>query len=300
MSDLALSSIRAVDMPRLRHDLLAQLNRGSCDPQLARSTLRNDMVREFGRLHRADLFFVSAPMTELAGEAARSLPDFQVQEQDLPSRCGFMFFEGALRDVAVTSDDGGQRDPVYACSWEVMEDQTARVGVRACLYADAGAEWRASSRLGASDRILRDLMKSPLSTPRTDYFWTFNGRKANEPTHPRDVSLAFEALRSVWLLMQQPLGEVAEAEFDHATVKRLRRARVKERPVRVITLRRPRGATSSAAGQEWHHQWIVRGHWRNHWHPKRQVHRPIWIAPHVKGPEGAPMLGGEKVYALKQ
>jgi hypothetical protein len=40
----------------------------------------------------------------------------------------------------------------------------------------------------------------------------------------------------------------------------------------------------------------VRGHWRQQWYPSIQDHRPVWIAPHRKGPEDAPMLGGEKVY----
>jgi hypothetical protein len=74
--------------------------------------------------------------------------------------------------------------------------------------------------------------------------------------------------------------------------------RLDDRPVRVINLRRR--AASTIAGQsdrEYHHQWIVRGHWRDQWYASRGVHRPVWIAPHVKGPEGAPMLGGEKVHA---
>jgi hypothetical protein len=69
----------------------------------------------------------------------------------------------------------------------------------------------------------------------------------------------------------------------------------------VIELRRPKTSSGPGDGdREYHHQWIVRGHWRQQWHPKRQVHRPVWIAPHIKGPEGAPLIGGEKVYALKR
>jgi hypothetical protein len=103
---------------------------------------------------------------------------------------------------------------------------------------------------------------------------------------------------TAWLLMQQPVTTVADATFDRAERRRLARQRLDDRPVRVINLRRR--AASTIAGQsdrEYHHQWIVRGHWRDQWYASRGVHRPVWIAPHVKGPEGAPMLGGEKVHA---
>jgi hypothetical protein len=52
--------------------------------------------------------------------------------------------------------------------------------------------------------------------------------------------------------------------------------------------------------RDYQHQWVVRGHWRQQWYPSRNVHRPIWITPHIKGPEGAPLLGGERVFHWKQ
>jgi hypothetical protein len=39
----------------------------------------------------------------------------------------------------------------------------------------------------------------------------------------------------------------------------------------------------------------VRGHWRNHWYPSLGDDRPMWIAPYLKGPADAPLLGGDKV-----
>lgn len=105
---------------------------------------------------------------------------------------------------------------------------------------------------------------------------------------------------SAWLLMQQSLARITEAEPDRAARKRLRRIGQEPKPVRVIELRRPAHSGSGDGSREFHHQWIVRGHWRQQWYPARQVHRPVWIAPHIKGPEGAPLIGGEKVYAWKR
>ena len=65
----------------------------------------------------------------------------------------------------------------------------------------------------------------------------------------------------------------------------------------VVQLRQPRHETprnSNGQEAEWKHQWIVRGHHRAQWYPSIQQHKVIWIAPHVKGPEGLPLL--EKVY----
>lgn len=59
------------------------------------------------------------------------------------------------------------------------------------------------------------------------------------------------------------------------------------------------GSAPLFASVEWHHQWIVRGHWRNQaFGEGRKQRRPTWISPYVKGPEDAPMLGGEKVYMV--
>jgi hypothetical protein len=38
---------------------------------------------------------------------------------------------------------------------------------------------------------------------------------------------------------------------------------------------------------EWKHRWWVRGHFRAQWLPSKQAHRLTWIAPYIKGPDGA-------------
>ena len=52
-----------------------------------------------------------------------------------------------------------------------------------------------------------------------------------------------------------------------------------------------------AAERTYHVRWIVRGHWRKQpYGPKRSLVRDKYIAPYVKGPDGAPLHTGEKVY----
>jgi hypothetical protein len=34
------------------------------------------------------------------------------------------------------------------------------------------------------------------------------------------------------------------------------------------------------------------------WYPSENTHRIIWRGPYIKGPDGAPLLDGDKVQAL--
>lgn len=40
---------------------------------------------------------------------------------------------------------------------------------------------------------------------------------------------------------------------------------------------------------EWSCQWLVRGHWRQQFFPSTGEHRPLWISPHIKGPNDKPL-----------
>jgi hypothetical protein len=65
----------------------------------------------------------------------------------------------------------------------------------------------------------------------------------------------------------------------------------------VVTLRRSahNGNNSGNAEPLTHdNQWWVSGHIRAQWYPSVKAHKLIWIAPHLKGPEGKPVK--EKTY----
>ena len=60
-------------------------------------------------------------------------------------------------------------------------------------------------------------------------------------------------------------------------------------PVRVLDLRTPQRASEGSFSREWHHRWVVRGHWRRQWYPASQTHKLIWIDPYIKGPDDKPL-----------
>lgn len=108
------------------------------------------------------------------------------------------------------------------------------------------------------------------------------------------------ALLVVFALMRERLAEVRAAPVPRPERRRAIRAGIGEPPaVRLVQVRRPAlredDAPATAAAREWHHSWIVGGHWRNQWYPSANTHRPKYIAPYVKGPEDKPLLGTEKV-----
>jgi hypothetical protein len=247
------------------------------------------------RLKEADLYFVSPDMTGLAVAAGRSLPDFNIEPEDMPSPNGYMVFgtplDAGLRSPSFTQ---GRTVGISAIAWSVMPHGRA---LWLSFYA---------TRSDITEALPADMARDLVAGQRMIYLFgteaawelRMGDREVVTGSH---VDLAGRAMRSAWLLMQQPLADCSDVEPSRASQKRIRRAGQEPAAVRIIELRRRAASSGPGDGdREYHHQWIVRGHWRQQWHPKRQVHRPVWIAPHIKGPEGAPLIGGEKVYALKR
>jgi hypothetical protein len=111
--------------------------------------------------------------------------------------------------------------------------------------------------------------------------------------------LVFAAFR---LAAQRGLVEQDTTRTPRSERRRTARLGLPERDVRVARIRRTvhDSGTENGTGQgrEYQHRWVVRGHWRNQWYPTVEAHRPIWISPHVKGPDDAPLIGGERVTSV--
>ncbi|HEX6518312.1 MAG TPA: hypothetical protein VF049_22315 [Nocardioidaceae bacterium] len=306
--------IRAVDLPELRAEVLAYYNTPTAHDTWRRMA-ENGMflvpgidgeqllAAEIRRLRR-ETYWVSPEMTQLACAAAPTMPGFTIQEHDLPSLYGFMYFAQPIADTqAATRAGDAMTVSIVACSWGPVYADDGSTGLWISLYTPTGTPEVLLQAHGYDSMAHAQRARAALPSLMYDNELLVPfGTDVNSAITPGLLhDTAGRVIRAVWSLMQQPLAEQQDIEPDRATRKRLRRAGQEPKPVRVIELRRPKNASSTDSGPgNYHHQWIVRGHWRQHWYPKRQVHRPVWIAPHVKGPEGAPLIGGEKVYALKR
>ncbi|MET7944242.1 hypothetical protein [Streptomyces sp. NPDC005302] len=299
------TNIRPQDLPELRAELAAALaapgmawfyedRAASLNHRGAPYSPPDEYQRmEVNGLLCDELFYVAEEMYELATAAAESLPEYTLFPEDVPSEFGFAYLAPGTRST------GGSLSPIAAVEWWSSSE-----GVRLNFYCDTETMITHMTALGKCTPEQAAYQRSAMGR--------FSPMQAEALIHfgfdPLDhVSIGDErfirTIRAMWLLMQQPLAEDTEVQPDRAVRKRLRRAGHEPAPVRVIELRRPKTSSSpsdSETSREYHHRWITRGHWRQQWHPKRQVHRPVWIAPHIKGPEGAPLIGGEKVYALKR
>ncbi|MFD4547277.1 hypothetical protein [Streptomyces sp. NPDC058466] len=276
--------IRPVDLPDLRTDLVAAFESAHEQPWqrsaesigVPASVLASHAVQG---ARDGEMYHVSSDMTELAMSAAGSLPEFEVSPEDFPSPVGLMLLGGPGLTAA------GELAAVQGLVW----------------FCGAHSAWFYPVR--ATAEVFTDRKHRAQMLGRVGKLITLGDAAACQygRTLPSsNTTFALQVFRTAWLLMQQTLALATDVEPDRATRKRLRRAGYEPKPIRVIELRRPAHSGSGDGSREFHHQWIVRGHWRQQWYPAREVHRPVWIAPHIKGPEGAPLIGGEKVYAWKR
>jgi len=243
---------------------------------------------EIMRLKEADLYYASSEMVSLAKAAAKSIPDFRLEPEDLPSRAGLIVFEGSPAALGFAGNAVATR----AACWSHHPSGDGAVLVS--RYADR----REMAPIIAANTRYRQPYQEPALTyvHGGEMSWLFGD---NDDVTPEESGPVFsQILRAMWLLMQQPLALVEDAQYKRHDRRRLERERLQAERVRVIKLRRATGSDGRGeSDREYHHQWIVRGHWRQQYYPSRDVRRPVWIAPHIKGPEGAPLIGGEKVYA---
>ena len=156
-----------------------------------------------------------------------------------------------------------------------------------------------SSRLTKNPELLEPFgVQSPLwaahtavlnpAAPRTD-------EVIGSPEASHFVSI----LGAAWLLMGQPA--VADTRTLNSGSDPQRREpfietgpRREPSTVTIIELRRPlnaaRDETPGTSGRQYQRRWWVGGHWRQQpCGPGRAQRKPIWISPHIKGPEEAPL-----------
>lgn len=117
--------------------------------------------------------------------------------------------------------------------------------------------------------------------------------------HPHTNTIRY--VHALWLLLNQTITDVREERPRKTAVRLARRMQLPGR-VTVIQLRRTEAHREPGESLvAWSHRWVVRGHWR--WQrvgPGRAERVRIWIAPHVKGPEGMPLVVPDKVYDLSR
>ena len=255
----------------------------------------DEMLREMraldahpSRLAHAELYWVTAPMSELALDASTDLPTF-VPSATMPALSGVLAFAGGLPPLPTSYGDHVPVD-CGLVTWVIIDGQL--------VVTAWGSTASAPAALGLDDwprKWFQILMVGiPVGAAVTD-----------EAFDDDDVRSLIYLLGSAWILMQMPT--IAERRTVAQRGKKARRVAKGTLPVEValIDLRRLQNASNDDPGvgdmRVFHHRWMVRGHWRQQRKgPGLSEVEPRWIKSHVKGPDGAPYLARDRVHVWRR
>ncbi|MER6253658.1 hypothetical protein ABT224_20110 [Streptomyces sp. NPDC001584] len=270
-------------------------------------------ARTAAGLRTAELFYVTADMTALAHHASTSLTDFEMRPEDLPAPVGMLVFEDPPMRYEAVGDQ-----PIRLITWGPWLGHLAIdywTGTREYLdQVTAAQPRRAAPDPAENERWLRErfahVAPARVAALHPGHGFTYLRTTLIEAGTPDltgtpdgDVAL-LRLIQATWLLMGQSLATSERVAADRASRRRIQRlGRDYGTEVRLIRLRRARTERGTDPAEqpgtrEYQHRWVVRGHWKNQWYASRNAHRPIWISPYIAGPEGAPLIGGEKVFVL--
>lgn len=279
--------------------------------------------REIERLNMAEAYYLSGEMLPLVTWAAAGLNQTDAFEHEVwPTDYGFVFFEEPLPSTEMY----GRTVVTKAMTWgraTATESETLRSipGTMVVLYTDfSDARDEVNTEIKAEAEFHNDWVKyERMGRLHVHHImWVPDGlRVGPEKLIPPeryadyavgDQQLAKDApndgrfLLAFLMMLNQTVTSVEEHTLDRKGSRRFKRMGLPDR-VTVVRLRRHKNIDRLEGETlvEWAHRWVVRGHWRNQPYKDDDgttIYKRIWIAPHVKGPEGAPLKQSQKIYAL--
>jgi hypothetical protein len=281
-------------LPPLRrqwcHVLAAGLDRLRDQPGTA--ALAGQAEEDLAGIEKSVLFWVARDMTELATDAAASLPEWSPAAA-IPEEFGLIAWAKPVGtfDWPVPGSAQRVRMPVDAMTWGI---RGGAVGVSCAVRTERIA-----------GQLNRGLGRLPL-VPHPVGVWDLE-----EPVDHRleDGAVSpLSVLGAAWLLSQQPSvserREIRTAteqpaadggpgdDADAVSIIELRR------------LRQPDGAAGEGGSRDrrrYDTRFWVSGHWRQQaCGPGRKLRKPLWISPFIKGPEDAPLADTTRVYVWRR
>lgn len=247
-------------------------------PELIELARRSDAyqqrAREYQRmataLESSDVWHVSAEICALVREATVSLPPHAMFRDTLvPAPFGLLVFDEVVRFPRIS---------VGAFAWRIQTPaETERLG---------------------RDGIMTCTVHDHRDDARTEVGPIPYGLALEQAPGQAVIRLldAWRLVYTTFAFIEQRILDtelVAEPVRNRSTLRRLSAGANRKLPaIRVVRLyprerEEPSGQRRSVA---WSHQWLVRGHWRQQYYRSDGTHRPLWIAPYVKGPSDKPLL----------
>lgn len=263
-------------------------------------------------LERSESIYVGREICNLLGAVvSRGVPPWTLHD-DLPLvPRGFCWFETNPGYRDETDPDADLAALSWAPYWvsDVMRDGKVM------------QQWSVSGPVPGAAQTMRALMIHPWYAPSarqlpgrpiiapwlplvmtfgsTSGQWapvTLDGvpRESASPLSRSDGEFLIALFGAFSLFSKQQIFTSGRELAERHVRKRLARAGSDMEPlVRVVRLRArvpaPGSAERGEAHVDWACRWMVRGHWRQQFFPTRKAHQPIWISPHIKGPDNKPL-----------
>jgi hypothetical protein len=254
-------------------------------------------------LSECEPIYVSGDLTELIDYAADTFKPEPLVPTDLLTPSGFAYFSKPL----YVRDRRDLEMPFRAVQWNPIIDtrdgavpshtvddgQHVYSGVVITLYAhrkdpDPG-EWPDREvQVGGSDLAM-------------EYVTTLRFNQQSK-VYESDNSIRdmLAHIKVFFRLCQQTIAVSHHERVGRPVWKRARANWKDIKEVVVFTLRRAKPPKYEGDEREvqWSHRWLVQGHWRNQWYSSEKVHRQIWIAPFIKGPDDKPLIFKRRAFEL--
>lgn len=240
------------------------------------------------------LFWASRDVVAATLDASQQLPD--VFSGVVPARQGVMLLGRSLPDIEVPVP-GVTPSPmigVDAIVWGVTGS-----GLVVSLYARA--EHLPDGLTVGKDRVA-SLGGASIHCVVVEGEVIINSEDLDSLGRPA-IQHVSRWLCAAWSMMREP--HVIQAHnLDTATGGVAQSSTDPAQQVRVLDIRppthKPGAEIDPSTGRQYHHRWVVRGHWRNQRvGAKGGQRRLTWIPSHIKGPKGAPLKTTETVWTWR-
>lgn len=270
--------------------MLSEDGRAACG-QMARiaglAAGGRDLQRGMVQAIRAAVPYYWSPETcNLLEAAAATVPDFRLADEHFPTRGGFCWFARPFAGRAGNSVD--------AVMWTRYDDDrpgSAFTGPRVMFWEMGRTpQWSPVHPSGSFSWGIGETMAERLALVASNP--PVGGFEVSLEEHAASTARSLRRVAAMLAFLEQRVLVSHPESASRPARRRAERAGWEDVPaVQVVYLRRP--ASASAGGEheavEWSCRWLVRGHWRQQWCPAAREHKPIWITPHVKGPEAKPL-----------
>ena len=243
------------------------------------------------QLQTCDPFYVNEELTQLIGFAAthKSFKPEPLIPSDLIVPNGFAYFDAPLMLLSAR----GTELPFRALEWCRGREHDPQ-GDSWCLIALYQDHRDPNPNLDGAEEIGGSHLRLAYTTVL---------RFGQDTAAYRGDTTVFDMFAHIKVFFRMCQQTIAVPRFERVSRPVWKRAVKRWKPIKevvVFTLRRAKPPRYEGPEREvhWSHRWFVGAHWRNQYYPSEKVHRQIWVAPYLKGPDDKPIIYKRRAFEL--